>query len=149
MEIKNKKASYDFHFEETEVAGIVLSGSEIKSLREGKASMVDCYVFITDNEMWLRKMYIAPYENGGYANHEPVRDRKLLMTKKQISDWNNSIQTNQSLTIIPVKGFFDKKGVFKLLVALAKGKKLYDKRNSIRERDLYREISKNSKDGRE
>lgn len=142
MEIKNRKASFDYHFEETEIAGIILTGSEIKSLREGKASLVEGYVYINDNEMWVRKMYIAPYENGGYANHEPVRDRKLLMTKKQISKWNNIITVNQNFTIIPTKGFFNKKGIFKLEIALAKGKKLYDKRDSIKAKDVKRDLDR-------
>lgn len=142
MEIKNRKASFDYHFEDTQVAGIVLTGSEIKSLREGKASLVEGFIFINDDEMWVRKMYIAPYENGGYSNHVAVRDRKLLMTKKQIKDWNNIMEVNQSFTIVPVKGFFNKKGIFKLEIALAKGKKNYDKRESIKEKDIKRDLDR-------
>ncbi|SRR6266403_530117 len=143
MELKNRKASFDYHFEDTEIAGIVLTGSEIKSLREGKASLVEGFIFIDDdNEMWLKKMYIAPYENGGYANHEPVRDRKLLMTKKQIQKWDKEVQTS-NLTIIPVKGFFNKKGIFKLEIALAKGKKQYNKKESIKAKDIKRDLDRN------
>lgn len=150
MELKNRKASFDYHFEETEVAGVVLTGTEIKSLRGGHGSLTESYITINeDNEVWLRKMYIAPYKDGGYSNHETVRDRKLLMTKNQIKKWFEEVKVNKSLTIIPTKGFFTKKGVFKLVIALAKGKKDYDKRNDLKKKDDDRKVSQYLKDGRD
>lgn len=141
MEINNKKSSYNFEFLETEIAGICLLGSEIKAIREGKANLVDSYIFFDDNNVWLRKMFIGLYENGGYANHEPVHDRKLLLTKKQIKKWSKTMET-ENLTIIPVKGFFNKKGIFKILIALAKGKKNFEKRETIKKKDIKRDLDR-------
>jgi SsrA-binding protein len=144
MEIKNKKASFEYAFLDSETAGIMLLGSEVKSLREGKANMVDAYVQVDGSTVWLRKLYIAPYEKGGYANHEPTRDRKLLLTKKQIKKWHESVKVSGT-TIIPYRMYFDETGKVKVDIKLAKGKKLYDKRQKIKMDDIKRDMQLSQK----
>jgi len=147
IEINNRKAKFDYDFLETEVAGLVLTGTEIKSIREGKASLIDSYCYVSpDNEMWLKNSYIAKYKDGSYLNHEERRERKLLMTKKQIKHFAEEAR-NPRMTIVPVKMFIDDetKGKCKILIALAKGKRSYDKRESMKENDSRREIERNMK----
>jgi SsrA-binding protein len=139
MEIKNKKASFEYTFLDSETAGIMLIGSEVKSLREGKANIVDAYVQVDGHIVWLKKLYIAPYDKGGYANHEPTRDRKLLLTKKQIKKWHESVKMSGT-TIIPYRLYFDSNGKVKVDIKLSKGKKLYDKRQSIKEKEMSKKI---------
>ena len=130
IEIVNRKAKFDYEFVETEVAGIILTGTEIKSIREGRASLVDTYCYITPNtELFVKNMYIAKYEDGTYLNHEERRERKLLFTKRQLRKWQNELK-NPRMTIVPVKMFINDKGMCKVLVALARGKREYDKRES-------------------
>lgn len=142
IEISNRKAKFDYEFVETEVAGIVLTGTEIKSIREGRASLADTYCYITPQmEMFVRNMYIAKYEDGSYLNHEERSERKLLFTKRQLRRWSNEVK-NQRMTIVPVKMFINDKGKCKVLVALAKGKREYDKRETIKRNDSQREMER-------
>jgi SsrA-binding protein len=139
--IKNKKASFDYEFIETFVAGIVLTGTEIKSIRLGKASLTDCYCLIVNKELWTRNMYIAEYFYGTYNNHEARKDRKLLLNRKEL----NKIETlskNTGFTVIPTKLFLNEKGLAKMVIAVAKGKKSYDKRQSLREKDDKRDMER-------
>ncbi|MDR0682910.1 MAG: SsrA-binding protein SmpB [Dysgonamonadaceae bacterium] len=139
--IKNKKASFDYEFIETFVAGIVLTGTEIKSIRLGKASLADSYCLIINKELWVRNMYIAEYFYGTYNNHEVRKDRKLLLNRKEL----NKIETlskNTGFTVIPTKFFLNEKGLAKMVIAVAKGKKSYDKRQSLREKDDKRDMER-------
>jgi len=139
--IKNKRASFDYEFIETFTAGIVLTGTEIKSIRLGKASLVDTYCVVERREVWVKNMHIAEYFYGTYNNHSARRDRKLLLNKKEIRSIDSAAK-NSGFTIIPTKMFINDKGLVKVVIAIAKGKKEYDKRQSIKERDDKREISK-------
>ena len=137
--IKNKKAYFDYTILDTYIAGIILTGTEIKSIRAGKASLVDTFCYIHNNEIWLKNSYIAPYENSGYISHEERRERKLLLNKKEIEKLHKfSLITGN--TIIPLKMFINEKGLCKIEIAACKGKKEYDKREAIKERDNKREI---------
>lgn len=140
--IKNKKASFEYEFLDVLTAGIVLTGTEIKSIRQGKASIVDAYCIISDTEVILKNSYIAPYELGTCYNHEPKQDRKLLLTKQEIKKWTNQLKTS-GITIVPIKMFINDAGLCKVQIALARGKKIYDKRASIKEKDLKREQERN------
>ncbi|MDH8702330.1 SsrA-binding protein [Dysgonomonadaceae bacterium PH5-43] len=139
--IKNKRASFDYEFIETFVSGIVLTGTEIKSIRLGKASLVDSYCLIINNELWVRNMYIAEYFYGTYNNHEARKDRKLLLNRKELRKIEN-LSKNTGFTIIPTKMFINEKGYAKLVIAVAKGKKAYDKRQSLREKDDKRDMDR-------
>lgn len=136
--IKNKKASFEYEFLDILTAGIILTGTEIKSIRQGKASLIDAFCFISSGEIFLKNAYIAPYELGTCYNHEPKRDRKLLLTKQEIKKWSNQLKTS-GITIVPIKMFINENGLCKIQIALARGKKIYDKRESIKEKDLKRE----------
>ena len=127
VEIKNKKAKFEFEFVETFTAGIQLFGTEIKSIRNNKASISEAYAVMVKNELFIRNMYIADYENGGHFNHESKRDRKLLLNKLELSKINKKIK-NKGLTIIPTRLFISSNGWAKMNIAVAKGKKIYDKR---------------------
>ncbi|MFY0689439.1 MAG: SsrA-binding protein SmpB [Cyclobacteriaceae bacterium] len=137
--IKNRKASYEFEFIETFEAGIVLKGSEIKSIREGKVSLQEAYCFLKKGELFIKGMTIAIYTEGTYANHEPTRDRKLLLNKKQLEKLASK-SAEKGLSIIPTKLYTNSRGLAKLGIALAKGKKLYDKRESVKKKDQDREL---------
>ena len=139
--IKNKKASFEFEFIETYTAGIVLTGTEIKSIRLSKASIAEAYGLISKNEILLRNMYIQPYENGTHYNHQPRRDRKLLLKRSEINKIDRKIKS-KGLTLVPVNLFINKKGLAKVEIALAKGKKIYDKREDLKKKDAKREIEK-------
>ncbi len=139
--IKNKRASFDYELLETYTAGIVLTGTEIKSIRLGKASLVDTFCIVDKGELWVKNMYIAEYFYGTYNNHVARRDRKLLLTKKELRKIAGEVRTT-GFTIVPTKLFINEKGLAKLVVAVAKGKKEYDKRDSIRERDDRREMDR-------
>lgn len=141
--ITNKKAYHDYSIEETYEAGIVLQGTEVKSLRAGKSSFTDSFAFIKDGEVFLRELYIKPYEQGSYYNHDPRRSRKLLLSKKEIRELDKGIQ-QKGFTLIPLKIYF-KGGYAKVLIGLARGKKQYDKRESIRDKDVKRQIDRNIK----
>lgn len=141
IQIKNKRATFDYELLETYVAGIVLTGTEIKSLRLGKASLVDTFCLIERGELWVKNMYIAEYFYGTYNNHNARRDRKLLLNKKELKKIEEASKST-GFTIIPTKLFINEKGLAKLIVAIAKGKKEYDKRESIKERDDKREMDR-------
>ena len=137
INISNRRASFEFFFLETYTAGIVLTGTEIKSIRDGKANLTDAYCIFLDSELYVHHLHISPYEKGTYANHNPVRDRKLLLQKRELKKLAAKLK-DQGLTIIPTRLFINENGLCKMEIALAKGKKLYDKRDSIKERDLKR-----------
>ena len=143
MEILNKKARFDYFIEEEIEAGIELTGTEIKSIRDGKCNIKDCYGIVKNGEVFLLNMYIAQYKEGNIFNHNETRSRKLLLHKKEIKKINDSIILN-GLTLIPLKGYF-KDNKFKILLGICRGKKNYDKRETIKERDINREVKKNLK----
>lgn len=139
--IKNKRALFDYEILERYTAGIQLYGTEIKSIRDGKASLVDTYCAFIKNELWVRNMHIATYFFGTYNNHDVRRDRKLLLTKRELGKLNKASKET-GLTIIPIKLFIDEKGLAKLEIGLARGKKTYDKRQSIKEKEDKRNIDR-------
>ncbi|MCL1943031.1 MAG: SsrA-binding protein SmpB [Candidatus Azobacteroides sp.] len=134
IQIKNKRASFDYEFLDIYTAGIVLTGTEIKSIRHGKAGLVDSYCFFNAGELWIKNMNISEYSDGTYNNHQPRRERKLLLNKKELRKIERQVKET-GLTIIPTKLFINERGLAKMVVAVAKGKKEYDKRQSIREKD--------------
>ncbi len=140
---RNKRAKFDYHLLETFEAGLVLSGTEVKSLRSGKASIADAYGIVRDGEVFLLNAHIQPYERGGYVNHEPTRSRKLLLHRKEIRRLIGAVE-RQGLTLIPLEMYF-RKGVAKVALALAKGKKLHDKRDTAKQRDAEREMARVSR----
>ena len=141
VQIKNKKASFEYFFVDTYTAGIVLTGTEIKSIRNGKASLVDTYCAIYNGEIWVKKMYVAPYFYGSFANHSVRRDRKLLLTKREIKKLQEAEKT-PGMTIVPTLIYIDEHGRAKMDIALAKGKKLYDKRQTLRDKEDRREMDR-------
>ncbi len=141
VQIKNKKAAFEYFLVETFMAGIVLTGTEIKSIRMGKASLVDTYCLIINGEMWVRGMSISPYFYGSYSNHEMKRDRKLLLTKREIHRLQEATK-QPGFTIIPTLIFIDKNGRAKVDIALAKGKKMFDKRQTLKEKEDRREMDR-------
>ncbi len=138
MEILNRKAKYNYQIFDTVEAGIVLTGTEIKSLRLGKANIKDSYVRVKNNEMYIINMHISSYENGNIFNHDETRERKLLLHKKEILKFRDKIKL-EGYTIVPLKVYLVK-GRAKVLIGLAKGKKNYDKREDIKKRDIERNI---------
>ena len=144
IEIKNRRASFDFAFLETYIAGMVLKGSEIKSIRQGKANLSDSYCVISNGEIFVRNLQITEYEKATHYGHEPGRDRKLLLNGSEIKKLEKKLK-DQGLTIVPVKLFINEKGFAKLEIALAKGKKAFDKREDIKKKDIQREISRKIK----
>ena len=143
MEIQNRRARYDYIIEDSFEAGIVLTGTEIKSIRLGKVNLKDSYAIIRNEEIYLLNTHISAYDNGNIFNHEETRTRKLLMHKKEILKLNNKIIL-EGYTLIPLKIYFVK-GRAKVLIGLCKGKKNYDKREAIKERDIKREMEKRNK----
>ena len=141
INIKNRKASFEFEFIDTFTAGMVLKGTEIKSVREGKVSLQESYCYFHKGELFIKGMHIAPYEQANIFNHDPLRDRKLLLQKKELKKLENGL-AEKGLTIIPTRMFISDRGHAKLNIALAKGKKLHDKRDSIKERDVKREMDR-------
>ena len=141
--INNKKARHDFEFIEKYVAGMILLGTEIKSIRNGQASIKEAYCFIEKGEVWIRNMHISPYEEAGMNNHDPVRVRKLLLNGNELKKLIKKLK-NVGLTIVPIKVFINKKGWAKIEIALAKGKKEFDKREDLKKRDSARQIERNS-----
>lgn len=141
VNIKNKKASFEYFFIETFTAGIVLTGTEIKSIRLGKASLVDTFCYITNGEIWVKGMNISPYFYGSYSNHESKRERKLLLTKREIAKLQSATQQT-GYTIVPLLVFIDEHGRAKMDIALCKGKKEYDKRQTLKEKEDRREIDR-------
>lgn len=141
--IENRKARHEYHIHETFEAGIVLKGTEVKSLREGNASLSEAFAYMQDGEVWLRDMYIKPYKQGSWANHEERRPRKLLLKKREIAELDKAVN-RKGFTLIPLKLYF-KRGYAKILLGIAEGKKKYDKREDIKERDVKREIERKVK----
>lgn len=138
---QNKKAYHDYFIEDQYEAGIVLKGTEIKSVRKGSANLKDSFIRIKNDEAFLENMHIAPYEQGNIFNHDPMRTRKLLLHKKEILKLAKQVKEG-GYTLVPTKLYFDKGSKVKVEVALAKGKKLYDKRQSMKEKDAKRDIEK-------
>lgn len=138
INIQNRKASFEYYFLEEYSAGMVLTGTEIKSIREGKVSMADAYCFFDKGELYVKNMNISKYEFGTHYNHNPLRERKLLLSRKELRKLENKL-TDKGLIIIPTRVFINDSGLAKMDIALAKGKKLYDKRDSIKEKDMKRE----------
>lgn len=141
VNIKNKRASFDYELLDTYQAGIVLTGTEIKSIRLGKASLVDTFCFFNNGELWVKNMYIAEYFYGTYNNHQARRDRKLLLTKKELQKIQR-LSKESGFSVIPTKIYISDKGLAKIIVAIAKGKKVYDKRESIKEREDKRQMDR-------
>ena len=141
IEIRNRKALYDYTISDTYEAGIVLTGTEIKSIREGKANLKDSYAIIKKGECFILGMHISVYDNGNRFNHDEYRTRKLLLHKNEILKIRDKIEI-KGYTLVPIKLYFSKNKA-KLLLGIGKGKKVYDKRESIKEKDLSREIKKN------
>ncbi|MCQ2162284.1 MAG: SsrA-binding protein SmpB [Bacteroidales bacterium] len=141
VEIRNKRASFDYEFLETYEAGIVLVGTEIKSIRAGKASLVDSFCYFVGNELYVKGMNVAKYFWGSWGQHEPLRDRKLLLNKKELRNLRQSVK-EKGLTIAAVKLYINDEGYAKMLIALARGKKEFDKRQTIKEKDIRREMER-------
>jgi SsrA-binding protein len=139
--IKNRPATFEYAIEDRLDAGIVLTGSEIKSVRNGKVSFNDSYCFFNDGELWIKSLHIAEYVNAGYAGHVPTRDRKLLLKKKELGKWHAKVK-EKGYSIVPLSMFINEKGYAKVQIGLGKGKKLHDKRDSIKERDVEREMKR-------
>ena len=141
INIKNKRAEFDYFVLDRYTAGIVLTGTEIKSIRAGKAGLVDTFCYIHNHEMWVKNMYIAEYEFGSFGNHATRRDRKLLLNRKEILNLENETKS-PGLTIVPLRLYIDENGRAKLVIALCKGKKDYDKRATLRDKDDRREMDR-------
>ena len=141
MEIKNRSAFHEYFFDNKYVAGVVLTGTEVKSLREGKASFNDSYCIIHKGEMWLKSLHIAEYSHGTTNNHDPIRDRKLLLQKREISKIEGKLK-EKGYTLIPLRIFFNEKNLIKVEIGLGKRKKLHDKRETIKKRDVEREMKR-------
>lgn len=139
--LSNRSAYHEYHIEDKYTAGIVLSGTEVKSLRAGKASFNDAYCFFHKGELWIKSLHIAEYSHGTSANHDPLQDRKLLLQKKELRKLESRIK-EKGYTIVPLRIFFNEKGLAKLEIGLGKGKRLYDKRETIRQRDTEREMKR-------
>lgn len=141
VQIRNKKASFEYFFVDTYTAGIVLTGTEIKSIRLGKASLVDTFCYINNGEIWVKGMNVSPYFYGSYSNHEAKRDRKLLLTKSEIHKLQEATKA-VGFTIVPTLVFIDDKGRAKMDIALARGKKEFDKRQTLKEKEDRREMDR-------
>lgn len=141
VNIKNKRATFDYELVETFTAGIVLTGTEIKSIRLGKASLVDTFCFFERGELWVKNMHIAEYFYGTYNNHNARRDRKLLLNKTELRKLSR-LTKETGFTIVPIRLFINEKGLAKLVIAVAKGKKQYDKRQSLREKEDKRAMDR-------
>lgn len=144
INIKNKRAEHEYFLMETLTAGIVLTGTEIKSIRNGKASLAESYCTYKGDELFVVGMHIAEYDKGTYNNHDPKRDRKLLLTERELRKLKTKVQ-EKGLTIIPVLLFINEKGLAKLNIALARGKHYYDKRESLKTKDSKRDVEKQIK----
>jgi SsrA-binding protein len=141
MEIKNRQAFFEYFIDDKYTAGIVLTGTEVKSLRAGKASFNDSYCIFQQGELWIRSFHIAEYSHGTVNNHDPIRERKLLLNRRELKKLEASIK-EKGYTIIPLRLFMNDKNLVKLEIGLGKGKKLHDKRDTIRQRDTDREIKR-------
>ncbi|MDE6116185.1 MAG: SsrA-binding protein SmpB [Duncaniella sp.] len=141
INIKNRRATFDYAISDTFTAGIVLTGTEIKSLRQGKASLADTFCYVDNGEVWVKNMYISEYFYGTYNNHATRRDRKLLLNKKEIAKLEKSGK-EAGYTIVPLRLFINERGLAKLVIGIARGKKEFDKRQSIKEREDKRTMAR-------
>jgi SsrA-binding protein len=141
INIVNRKARFEYKFLDTYTAGIILTGTEIKSIREGRVNLQEAFCTFQDEELYIKQMHISPYTEGSYNNHEPTRMRKLLLSKKELRKLSGKAD-EKGLTIVPIRLFISEKGWAKLEIALAQGKKLYDKREDIKQKDMDRELSR-------
>ena len=141
MEIKNRSAYFEFYVDDKFTAGLALLGTEVKSIRAGRASFNDSYCLFQDGELWIKSLHIAEYSHGTVNNHDPLRERKLLLTKRELKKLQNRIK-EKGYTVIPLRIFFNEKNLAKMEIGLAKGKKLHDKRESIKARDTDREMKR-------
>ena len=141
ISVKNKKAYFEYEILDKYVCGIVLKGTEIKSIRQNKASIKEAYCYITKEEMFIKNMNIAEYSHGGYTNHEPLRERKLLLNKNELNKIEKKVK-DKGITIVPLHLFLNDKGFAKLEIGVGKGKKLYDKRESLKAKDVKRDIDR-------
>lgn len=141
INIKNKKAYFNYEILEKHVAGLQLKGTEIKSLRQGKASLADSYCYFLKNELWIKNMRISEYDHGSHYNHDPYRDRKLLMNRKELNKLEKQTR-EKGLTIVSLRIFINEKGLAKAEIALVRGKKQYDKREALKQKDLKRDLER-------
>ena len=141
MEIKNRSAYFEYFIDDKYTAGMVLTGTEVKSLRSGKASFNDSYCIFNNGELWIKSFHIAEYKFGTTNNHEPLRERKLLLSKRELKKIETKLK-EKGYTLIPLRLFFNEKNIAKLEIGLGKGKKLHDKRETIKQRDTEREIKR-------
>ena len=141
INIKNRKASHEYEFIDKYVAGISLKGTEIKSIRNSQVNMSDSYCVFNLEELWIRNLHISEYVNGGYINHEPKRERKLLLKRTELEKIHGKVKT-KGVTIIPLRLFVNEKGKAKVEIAVAKGKKIFDKRESLKEKDNKRNLDR-------
>lgn len=139
--IRNKRATFDYELLDQYTAGIVLVGSEIKSIRAGKAGLVDSYCYFSHGELWIKNMYVAEYSYASYNNHVERRERKLLLSRRELRGLEEALK-NPGHTIIPVRLFINERGLAKIIIALARGKKQYDKRAAIRDREDKRQMAR-------
>jgi len=140
-EIKNRSAYFEYFIDNKYDAGIVLTGTEVKSLREGKASFNDAYCYLNKGEVWIKNLHIAEYSHGSASNHDPLRERKLLLQKREIRKIESRLK-EKGYTLVPLRIYFNDKNLAKVEIGLGKGKKLYDKRETIRERDTQRQMKR-------
>jgi SsrA-binding protein len=141
MEIKNRSVFHEYFIEGRYEAGMVLLGTEVKSIRNGKVSFNDSYCLLHQGEIWLKSLHIAEYSHGNLNNHDPVRDRKLLLQKKEIKKIEGKLK-EKGFTLVPLRIFFSEKGLVKIEIGLARGKKLHDKRETIKQKDVEREMKR-------
>lgn len=141
MEIRNRSAYHDFFIEDKYTAGLVLAGTEVKSLRAGKASFNDSYCFFNKGELWIKSLHISEYSHGTINNHDPLQDRKLLMTKRELRKLDTRIK-EKGYTLVPLRIYFSEKGLAKIELGLGKGKRQFDKRETMKQRDTEREIKR-------
>lgn len=141
MKIENRKAHHEYNILQTFVCGIVLQGSEVKSLRAGKGNISDAYCYVSKSEIWMKNSHISKFESDRFTNHEEKRERKLLLNKREIRKIEQELQI-QGITLIPLKIFSNEHNLLKLEIGICKGKKLYDKRNDIKDRDNKRELDR-------
>jgi SsrA-binding protein len=141
VNIENRRAKFDYQFLDTYTAGLVLKGTEIKSIREGKAGLSDSYCYFKNDELFVKNFHITEYADASFYNHEPLRERKLLLSRQELNKLHKKVK-DQGLTIVPVKLFINDRGFAKLNIALAKGKKSYDKRDDIKKKDIEREMNR-------
>lgn len=139
--ITNRQATFEYFIDDKYEAGLVLYGTEVKSLRQGRASFNDSYCYIHKGELWIKNLHIAEYSHGTSSNHDPLRERKLLLNKKELRKIEGKIK-EKGITVVPLRIFFSEKGLAKMQIGLGKGKKIYDKRETIKQRDTQREMKK-------